>query len=280
MEWVKLAAVPAYYIDGSILRAGEAAEVLFCRGLAHCGNVESAGLIDKTVLPMLVMSKASQRADALVREGLWLDEGTHYRVRSWDKWQDAHDVAAETRRKDRERQREHRKRAREAGGRDKSKSLSRDSHAPLSRDSHSDKRDGHTVDVEGDVERDKNRARAEVKTLRSTALSIRQPDGFSDFWDAYPRKQAKQDALKAWTQALKRGASPSVVIAAACRLRDDPSRDPAYTPYPASWLRKGQYDDELPLRPAGRPVIALSTTDQRVEDGLALVAYYREQEGA
>ncbi len=80
MEWVKLAAVPAYYIDGAVLRAGEAAEVLFCRSLAHCGGVESAGRIDKTVLPMLVVGRVQARADALVREGLWLDEGTHYRV--------------------------------------------------------------------------------------------------------------------------------------------------------------------------------------------------------
>jgi hypothetical protein len=109
MEWVKLAAVPAYYIDGALLRAGEPAEVLFCRALAHCGGVESAGLVDKTVLPMLVTSRVRSRAAALVREGLWIDEGTHYRIRSWDKWQDEHDAAAERRRKDRERKRQKRR---------------------------------------------------------------------------------------------------------------------------------------------------------------------------
>ena len=104
MEWVKLVAAPAYYLDGALLRAGEAAEVLFCRGLAHCGAVESGGLIDKAVLPILI-GRPGPRAAALVREGLWLDEGTHYRIRSWDKWQDEHDAAAERRRKDRDRKR-------------------------------------------------------------------------------------------------------------------------------------------------------------------------------
>lgn len=144
MEWVKLAAVPAYYVDGALLRAGEAAEVLFCRGLAHCGAVESAGLIEKTVLPMLVPTRTQARATALVREGLWIDEGTHYRIRSWDKWQDQHDAAADRRRKDRERQREVRRRARERDNAD----TSRDSHS----DSHAPKRDSHAVEGEGDRE--------------------------------------------------------------------------------------------------------------------------------
>lgn len=108
MEWVKLIATPPYYIDPALLRAGEAAEVLFCRGLAYCGTVESKGVIDKTVLPMLC-PKPNPRAAALVREGLWLDEGDAYRIRSWDKWQDEHDQAAERKRRDRDRKREARR---------------------------------------------------------------------------------------------------------------------------------------------------------------------------
>lgn len=160
MEWVKLAAVPSYYHDGALLRAGEAAEVLFCRALAHCGSVESEGRVDKTVLPLLVPSKPQARADALVREGLWLDEGTHYRIRSWEKWQDQHDVAAERRRKDRERQRERRKKQRQSS--EQAPSL-RDSHADVSqrqsRDSHSDKRDSHSVEGERERERENYRPR-------------------------------------------------------------------------------------------------------------------------
>jgi hypothetical protein len=113
MEWVKLIATPAYFHDGALLRAGEAAEVLFCRALAHSGFTESKGRIDKTVLPLLVPSRAQARAEALVREGLWLDEGTHYLIRSWDKWQDEHDAAAVRKAQDRERKR--RKRAEDRG---------------------------------------------------------------------------------------------------------------------------------------------------------------------
>lgn len=153
MEWVKLSAVPAYYHDGALLRAGEAAEVLFCRALAHCGSVESRGLVEKTVLPLLVPTRPQARADALAREGLWLDEGAHYRIRSWEKWQDQHDVAAEKRRKDRERQRDHRRKQRE----DSSQDVSRDLSADVSRDGHSDNRDGHNVDVDVEGEREKNK---------------------------------------------------------------------------------------------------------------------------
>lgn len=104
MEWVKLVATPPYYMDAAMHRAGEAAEVLFTRGLAYCGLVESAGVIDKAMVPTLA-PKSKPRADALVREGLWVDEGAVYRIRSWDKWQDEHDAAAERRRKDRDRKR-------------------------------------------------------------------------------------------------------------------------------------------------------------------------------
>lgn len=154
MEWVKLVASPAYYLDAALLRAGEAAEVLFCRGLAHCGAVESEGRIDKALLPMLVQARVQARAASLVREGLWLDMGDHYIVRSWAKWQDEHDVAAHRRKLDRERQREKRRKTRtdEDTSRDAVGGLSRDGHD----DGHVTKRDCHAVDVEVDVKKDKS----------------------------------------------------------------------------------------------------------------------------
>jgi hypothetical protein len=228
VEWVKLYAVPAYYYDPALLRAGEQAEVLFCRGLAYCGGVESAGVIDKTVLPMLVPTKPQARADALVREGLWLDEGTHYRIRSWEKLQDEHDVAAEKRRKDRERQREHRRKAREDASRVDVPPVSRD----MSRDSHAPNSDGHDVDVEGEVEKNTSSRKRD------------EPEGFAAFWMAYPRKIGKGAAVKAYAKALK-DATPAQLLAAASEFaRERAGQDEKFTPHPSTWLNAQRWEDE------------------------------------
>lgn len=62
---------------------------------------------------------------------------------------------------------------------------------------------------------------------------------FRAFWDAYPRKKAKDKAVIAWGKAVKR-APPAVIIAAARRVENQGQ----YTPYPASWLNAGQWNDE------------------------------------
>lgn len=267
MEWVKLIAVPAYYIDGALLRAGEAAEVLFCRALAYCGSVESAGVIDKTVLPMIVPTKPHARADALVREGLWLDEGTHYRVRTWDKWQDEHDAAAEKRRKDRERQRDHRRKARQAE--------SRDTTATPSRDSHSDKRDRHDVDVEGDVERE------EEQPATPVVAAGKQPNRATRVPDEWPPDQHTADVLAAWAQEH----APAVSIRSETdnwmdwhRAKGDTARD--WVASWRTWMRRAQKDAEKGRGQLALPGRGMSTTDQRVASGLALVEHFREQEGA
>jgi hypothetical protein len=222
VEWVKLSAVPAYYHDPALLRSGEAAEVLFCRALAHCGSVESAGIIDKNVLPLLCPTKPQARADALVREGLWLDEGAHYRIRSWDKWQDQHDVAAEKRRKDRERQREYRRRSR-----DGNPETSRE----MSRDSHGDKRDSHSL--EGDREGDR-----EKKTPSET------PQGFAEFWMAYPKKKDRGAALRAYRKALKATDAETLISAAKKYAALRQGQDPAYTKHASTWLNAESWSDE------------------------------------
>lgn len=259
MEWVKLVAIPAYYIDGALLRAGEAAEVLFCRALAYCGGVESAGVIDKTVLPMIVPTRTQQRADALVREGLWVDEGAQYRIRTWDKWQDEHDVAAEKRRKDRERQREHRRKARQGEP--------RDSHTDPSRDSHSDKRDCHDVDVEVDVEREGEPPATQEVAASRPKRATRVPETFPPDAEAATR-------LKEWAADT----CPLVELKSETenwqdwhRAKGDTAKD--WIASWRTWMRRAQKDAEQSSRRQGP-----STTDQRVATGLALVEHFRQQE--
>ena len=69
------------------------------------------------------------------------------------------------------------------------------------------------------------------------------PADFLEFWDNYPRKVAKRDALKAFTKAKKR-APTSEIINGAQRFASDPNRVEKFTPYPAKWLNGDRWKDE------------------------------------
>jgi hypothetical protein len=68
---------------------------------------------------------------------------------------------------------------------------------------------------------------------------------FQVFWVAYPRKVAKGAAVKAWGTAVKRGADPEKILAAAeafafaCR-----GKDSEYVPHASTWLNQERYNDE------------------------------------
>lgn len=66
---------------------------------------------------------------------------------------------------------------------------------------------------------------------------------FERFWDAYPRKEAKGAARKAWATVIK-SADPETVIAGAERFRDTPSRESRFTPHPATWLNAERWSDQ------------------------------------
>lgn len=108
MEWVKLRT--AFYNDPAIVRAGEAAEVLFVRAMAYCGEQETDGVIPTGVLTRLVGTKASARAAALVREGLWEVIEGGWRFTGWSKNQTSSDELSKSREGNRARQQRYRDR--------------------------------------------------------------------------------------------------------------------------------------------------------------------------
>lgn len=87
--------------------------------------------------------------------------------------------------------------------------------------------------------------------------------GFDAFWRAYPRKESKGAARRAWDKAVRRARAEDV-IAGAQRYAADPNREPQYTAHAATWLNADRWtDDPLPARsaPAGRRSGAAGTMD-------------------
>ncbi len=97
-----------YASDDAIIDAGEAAELLFVRGLAFCATSDSDGYITDAQVTRYVgagMKDAEKRARKLAQVGVWERVDGGYLVRSWTK---IHETAADKgrrRKADRERKR-------------------------------------------------------------------------------------------------------------------------------------------------------------------------------
>jgi hypothetical protein len=66
---------------------------------------------------------------------------------------------------------------------------------------------------------------------------------FSDFWGVYPKRVGKRQAENAWIKARAR-ASAEDIIQGAQRYKDDVTRNPEYTAYPATWLNGDRWLDD------------------------------------
>ncbi len=77
--------------------------------------------------------------------------------------------------------------------------------------------------------------------------------GFEQFWAAYPRRQKRPPALKAWERISPDAVLLKQILEAVERdKKSEQWRDPKYIPLPASWLNAAQWEDE-PLPPPAPP---------------------------
>ncbi len=71
---------------------------------------------------------------------------------------------------------------------------------------------------------------------------------FDEFWTAYPRKQNKPDAKKAWTQTIDARPNLSALISAILQQSKSKTWMEGYVPMPASWLRGHRWADETEIK--------------------------------
>lgn len=75
-------------------------------------------------------------------------------------------------------------------------------------------------------------------------------DGFAEFWEVYPKRAGKLAAEKAYSRAIKGGATAEQITLSAMRYaaeRDrepDPAKRAKYTKNPSTWLNGGHWGDE------------------------------------
>jgi hypothetical protein len=95
---------------------------------------------------------------------------------------------------------------------------------------------------------------------------------FEKFWDAYGKKTARADALRAFKKALKKTDAETLIRAAEEHLawHHLPGNDPKFLPHASKWLNGERWNDE---RAARRPAAApISKAEERMRANLAVVA--------
>lgn len=71
---------------------------------------------------------------------------------------------------------------------------------------------------------------------------------FESFWEVYPRRIAKKEAMKKFAKAVKDGADPQKIITAATTYATtQKGKEQKYIAHPATWLNQGRWDDEPEL---------------------------------
>jgi hypothetical protein len=151
-------------------------------------------------------------------------------------------------------ERARRYRENKATSRDASRNASRLRHAQESRSVTG-------VEVEVEVEGDKEKpslskpAGLDRQVSKPTRRKEPSPAGFNDFWNLYPRKQAKKKAQDAWRK-IKADELPAILNGLRTAMQAEQwQRDGGqFVPLPASWLNGRRWEDEaLAVAPAPQP---------------------------
>jgi hypothetical protein len=77
--------------------------------------------------------------------------------------------------------------------------------------------------------------------------SYEDPEGFTAFWAAYPRRVDREEAVKAFPAACAEVGGPEALVALLRRYRFSDDLD--YVAHPATWLRKRRWTDSSRMAP-------------------------------
>ena len=84
---------------------------------------------------------------------------------------------------------------------------------------------------------------------------VHRPAWFTDFWTAYPRREAKQAAMRAWDNLKPEAELMNELMPALERAKQSPGwmkDNGKFIPLPASWLNGRRWEDEKPREPVKR----------------------------
>lgn len=216
MTWFKVD--DGFWSHPKVLDLSPEAIALWVRSGSYSGKHLTDGYMSESAI--LLLRGTSEQAQELVDAGLWTRAVNGWHFHDWADYQDTRSMIEKRRESWRNRQNRHRNNS----------PLLENEEPVLSSPFHS--RD--TRDTTSD-------------TTRESRRDIT-PQGFDEFWEAYPRKQGKGAARTAFIKALSKVDSQTI-IDAAISYRDDPNREQGFTAHASTWLNQERWEDEpLPAR--------------------------------
>lgn len=232
MTWFKVD--DSFHSHSKVLATEPAALGLWVVAGSWCSSEANDGFVPDYV-PARLLPGGAELAEKLVTSKLWRRTKGGYLFHDWGDFNPLSGEVRADREAARERMRVLRRRRKEQGD---------------------------TADQEEDCspEHPPNTARTspEVRDprpdpTRSSPNGELPPDGFDEFWTAYPRRKnsSKADARKAYIRALKAGADPTTILAGAnTYARDRNGHDQQYTAHASTWLNgkrwETQHDEPAP----------------------------------
>jgi hypothetical protein len=76
---------------------------------------------------------------------------------------------------------------------------------------------------------------------------------FDKFWNAYPRKEAKGAARRAWTKAITKTNVERIIAAAENYATRSRGQEPRFIAHASTWLNSERWDDQPPARTRPAP---------------------------
>lgn len=106
-----------------------------------------------------------------------------------------------------------------------------------------------------------SRQSGSVIAARARKSTPEASEAFNEFWEVYPRKVAKQAAIRAWVKQGCDALVPQIMATLAWQVPVFERRDPDHVPHPASWLNDARWTDVEPTATSSVPLKVQQSRD-------------------
>ena len=206
MTWFKVD--DGFWSHPKTATLSDAAVTLWVRAGSYSCQHLTDGFVPRSALRLVGTESA---AVELTSVGLWLDADNGWQFHDWDEYQETSEAVKQ--RRDAQRERQRRARAK----RDESRRASRVTDTV-----------SHGVSAQPPTRPD---------LIKNSAHR------FDEFWSAYPRRVGRKAAEKSYAKALDEISEDELISAARAYASAASGADPKFIAHPTTWLNQGRWDE-------------------------------------
>ncbi len=237
-----------FFMHPKAVQAGNAALGLWVRAGSWSMKHTTEGHVPEYVVSVLGGRKRD--VEKLLAAGLWQRTDDGYTFHDWEAWGDKKTREQVLTRRQAEAERKRRQRERERAALQEDPQVNDQSHGVTP--------PGQEAESQRDLVSNTNTNTNTTTTTPSKpkSKSLRDPDGFDEFWKAYPRREAKQGAKAKYARLLRDGMEPETLIEGARRYAAycaRVGREREKIKIPTTWLNQGCWEDDLDSTPGAPP---------------------------